>query len=197
MSFKEHSANLLAQINDISTSPIQNNFLRPNGFRLVIQELPGVAYNCQAANLPDVQLGYATRTTPFQDFPITGDKLVYGSFDIRFLVTETMANYMELYRWMVAIGFPSNYNQFSNYSDERITRFPFNIKHAKLEEVAATSDATLSILDSNNNPKINVRIKDMFPVMLGPIDLDVTTTMSDYIICPATFRFKSFDIETL
>lgn len=193
------TANLSTILNDVSsitTTPV-TNFLRPNAFRFSIKNLPSVAFTCQSANLPSLSLGYTSQPTPFIDIPHVGDKNVFGDFTIRFLITEDMSNYIELYEWLVALGFPTDYNQYRNFTGERLSRFPF-VKDARGSPIAiAYSDATLTILDSNNIPKTNINFKDAFPTSVEALDFDITSSSVDYFVGIASFKYKQFEIEVL
>lgn len=192
-----YQANINAILNDVSTSVTVPNYLRPNAFRFSIKDLPNVAYTCQSANLPAMQLGFATQPNPFLDLPIVGDKLNYGDFTIRFLISEDMSNYIELFEWLIALGFPNNYTQYKSFTGERLSRFPF-FKTARGESDAlAYSDGTLTILDSNNVPKTNIILKDIFPVSVEALDFDVTSSSVEYFVGVASFKYKQFEIEAL
>ena len=189
--------NEVSIVQDISTPTAVYNFLRPNAFRFVIKDLPDTAYTCQSANLPSIQLGFATQPTPFVDRPVFGDKLMYGDFTIRFLIAENMSNYLELYEWIVALGFPNNYNEYKAFTGERLSRFPF-FKNARGDtEALGYSDGTLTVLDSNNVPKTNIILKDLFPTSVEALDFDVTSSSVDYFVGIASFKYKTFDIEVL
>ena len=192
-----YTSNLDIILSDIATSPAVQNFLRPNAFRFSIKDLPNVAYTCQSANLPSVQLGFAIQPTPFIDRPVIGDKLNYGDFTIRFLIAEDMVNYLELFEWLIALGFPDNYTQYKNFVGERLSRFPFFKNSRGDTEALGYSDGTLTILDSNNVPKTNIIMKDIFPVSVEALDFDVTSTAVDYFVGVASFKFKTFTIEAL
>lgn len=194
-----YTANLntiLQEVTSVTTSPV-TNYLRPNGFRFTIKELPGVAFTCQSANLPALSLGFASQPTPFLDIPIVGDKNQFGDFTIRFLISEDMSNYLELYEWLVALGFPNDYNQYKNFTGDRLNKFPF-VRDAKGAPIsAAYSDGTLTVLDSNNIPKLNIKFKDMFPVSVEALDFDITSSSVEYFVGIASFKYKMFDIEVL
>lgn len=189
--------NEVSIVQDISTPTAVYNFLRPNAFRFSIKDLPNTAYTCQSANLPSIQLGFASQPTPFVDRPVIGDKLAYGDFTIRFLISENMSNYLELYEWLVALGFPNNYGQYRAFTGERLSRFPF-FKNARGDtEALVYSDGTLTILDSNNVPKTNIILRDLFPTSVEALDFDVTSSSIDYFVGIASFKYKTFDIEVL
>lgn len=194
MAYTPNISNVLVDV--VQNSPAVYNYLRPNAFRFTIKDLPNVAYTCQSANLPGLQLGTAIQPTPFVDIPRIGDKLTYGEFTIRFLIAEDMRNYVELFEWLVALGFPNDYNQYKAFTGDRLSRFPFfKVKNAP--EVLGYSDGTLTILDSNNVPKTNIIMKDLFPVSVEALDFDVTSSAVDYFVGVASFRYKTFIIEAL
>ena len=196
MAFTANISNIIADVNLTSGASVYN-FLRPNAFKFVIKDLPHVAYTCQSANLPALQLGFATQPTPFLDLPVIGDKLNYSEFSIRFLIAEDMVNYRELLEWMIALGFPDNYNQYSGFVGERLSRFPFYKNASGATEALAYSDGTLTILDSANNPKTNVIFKDLFPVSVEALDFDITSSAVDYFVGIASFKYRTFEVEAL
>jgi hypothetical protein len=172
------------------------DFLRPNSFRLSFKDLPHTAFTCQAVNIPAVQMNYAVRPTPFIDIPTVGDKMTFGDLTVRFIVTEGMSNYLELYNWLIGLGFPKDYTQFSSFASKKKTSFSVNNKQ-NYPEVLAYSDATLSIMDSTNNPKVNIIYKNIFPVSLGGLEFDIVSSTVDYFVAYATFKYSLYDIEVL
>jgi len=194
--FTANLSTILSNVTNISTTTVAN-YLRPNAFRFSIKNLPSVAFTCQSANLPSLALGYTTQPTPFLDIPHVGDKNQFGDFTIRFIITEDMSNYIELYEWLVALGFPNDYNQYRNFTGERLNRFPFVRDASGGSTAIAYSDATLTILDSNNVPKTNINFKDTFPISVEALDFDITSSSVEYFVGIASFKYKLFDIEVL
>ena len=178
--------------------PAVYNYLRPNAFRFVIKDLPKVAYTCQSANLPQMALGFAIQPNPFIDVPVIGDKLNYGEFTIRFLIAEDMSNYLELIEWMIALGFPNDYNDYPAFTGERLNRFPFVTSGGvKASGAIAYSDATLTILDSNNIPKTEILFKSVFPISVEALDFDITSSSVEYFVGVASFKYTTFEVRTL
>ena len=180
-----------------NSTPTTNDFLRPNAFKFSIKDMPKTSFTCQSANIPDLQLGFATQPTPFIDVPTIGDKLNFGEFTIRFIIAEDMSNYLEMYRWLIALGFPDNYSQFKTFANNRPSRFPFVTKTSGKEEVLAYSDGTLTILDSTNTPKVNIIFKDLFPVSLQALDFDIASASVEYFTAIASFKYTIFEVEPL
>jgi hypothetical protein len=189
------NADTLAQ--DISNFPRVYNYLRPNGFRFTIKDLPDTAFTCQSANLPGIQLGFAVQPNPFVDIPRIGDKITFNNFDIKFLISEDMSNYLEIFEWIIALGFPDNHTQYKTFTGERLDRFPFYKDKSGNTDTLGYSDGVLTILDSSNNPKTNIILKDLFPVSIDALSFDVTSTDVQFFTATASFKYKTFDIEVL
>jgi hypothetical protein len=126
-----------------------------------------------------------------------GDKINFGELAIRFLISEDMSNYLELYRWIVAIGFPKDYNQFSTFVKDRPSRFPFVTNINGTSEILAYSDATLTILDSTNTAKVNIIFKNLFPTSLSALDFDIASGSVEYFTAIASFKYTIFEVEPL
>lgn len=194
--FTPNLNSILNEVSTVTTQPV-SNYLRPNAFRFTIKEIPKAAFTCQSANLPALTLGFTTQPTPFLDIPHVGDKNSFGDFTIRFLISEDMSNYIELFDWLVALGFPNDYNQYRNFTGERLNRFPFVRDSRGIPISVAYSDATLTILDSNNVPKTNIQFRDVFPVSVEALDFDITSSSVEYFVGIASFKYKTFSIEVL
>jgi len=183
--------------NYTNSLPTTYDYLRPNAFKFSIKDIPGVSYTCQSANLPTLAMGYASQPTPLVDIPRIGDKMVFGEFTIRFLISEDMSNYLELYKWLIALGFPNDYSQFGAFVKDRSSAFPLKTNPSGEQEVLAYSDGTLTILDSTNTPKVNIIYKDLFPVSLEALDFDIASAGVEYFTAIASFKYTLFEVERL
>ena len=141
----------IAEGTGAGTSPQELDFLRPTGFRFTVSNMPNASFFCQAANIPQMSIGSPMQMTPLTDIPYPGDKLQFGELVIRFLVQEDMANYKELYNWLIGLGSPQDHKQFKQFLDKQTYKYPKDAP--KQKELGQFSDADLYVLDSNNNPK--------------------------------------------
>lgn len=178
----------------VNRQPENIDFLRPNGFRFLIQTLPGVTYFCQAANIPEMSLGVATQSTPLVDIPRPGEKITYGSLTVRFMIQEDLKNYMELYNWMIGLGFPENHYQYTKFNESQLYRFPSSRGRTDGTEY---SDATLIVLDSNNLPNAKFDFFDCFPISLSGMDFDVASGSTQHFQGTAVFKYRHFSMESL
>ena len=193
-----------------STSPLSRqpdnlDYLSPTQFKFNIHQLPKVEFFCTAANVPAINLGEAVFPTPFKDIPVMGDTLTYDNLSITFIVDENLENYIEIHEWLTAIGFPKNRNQFSSFrSSTASTPIATQGTSDDIGDVQpATSargmfgDAILTILTNKNNPVVEVRFQDIYPVALGALDFTQTATDVEYITVTADFSYKIYDIVAL
>ena len=167
------------------------NFLSVVGFKFLLNRCPKVDFYCNTANIPQVTLGTATQSTYLKDIPVPGDKLQYGDLNIAFLVDEDMENYLQLYQWITSLGFPESLSQFNELkeTDRLLPEQPqagdfFNER----------SDATLMILNSDFNPSVKIKFKDVFPVSLSAVPFDTTQEQQQYYTATAVFRYTIFDV---
>jgi hypothetical protein len=177
-----------------SRQPSNMNYLRTNGFLFSVMSLPKVSYFCQAANIPSLTLGTAIQQTPLVDAPHPGDKLVIGELSIRFKVQQNLENFMEIYTWLVGLGFPTNREEFKAYVKSQQYRYP-QIKQNR--ESPQLSDAILMALDSSNNPIAQFYFEDCFPTSLSNMDFSISEGQAEYFQATATFAFTHYTPQSL
>jgi len=169
---------------------IQNrNFLSPTGFRFGLTRAPRVAFFSNSANIPDMNLGVAVQPSYLKDIDVPGDKLVFGDFNLKFLVDEDLKNYMEIQNWMRGLGFPENVKEIIDLqnNDSRRTIIP-----EKTMDIY--SDGSLMVLTSNNNINFKVNFQNMFPSYLSTLDFDATDTDVQYFTADVTFKYTIYNI---
>ena len=163
------------------------NFLSPAGFKFKLDRTPNIEYFCQSANIPSLTMGASNFETPFVRMPVPGDKLIFSELMITFRVDEDMKNYIELYDWLIALGFPESFDQF-NLSTNRTTG---------ALNTTVVSDASLVVMTNTMNPNYEISFRDIYPYSLSELRFDTMTSDIDYIECSATFFYKDFKITKL
>ena len=173
-------------------TPIDNrNFLSPTGFKFGLKRSPGVAFFCNQANIPSLDLGVAEQPSYLKDIPIPGDKMQFGDLNLRFLVDEDLVNFMEIQNWMRGLGFPESLAEFNDLKNEAI----LGPMGKSTEDVY--SDGTLQILSSNLIPKFQVVFSDLFPYSLSTVTFDATDTDIEYFTADVSFKYTLYQITDL
>ena len=62
---------------------------------------------------------------------------------------------------------------------------------------AMYGDATLTVMTSKNNPIMEVRFSDLYPVSLGALQFDQQATDITYLTATATFSYKLYEMFTI
>ena len=176
-------------------SQLENrNFLAPIGFKFNLQRSPGVAFFCNQANIPDLQLGVAIQPNPLRDIPVPGDKVEFGDLNLRFLVDEDLKNYMEIQNWIRGLGYPESTEQFDKLDKDGASIIPRRYKQMGDQ---IYSDATLQILSSNMVAKFNVNFKELWPYTLTTLNFDATDTDIEYFTADVSFKYTLYNITDL
>ena len=162
------------------------NFLSPIGFLFILDKARKVSFLCQKAEIPTVELGQVEiPTRGMVPIPVEGN-MRYSEFSMEFIVDEDLRNYMQIHNWMRALGTPQEFKErrvwLNKYADSP-------------SEDPRFSDATLQVLNNNNQANFDVVFKDMFPVSLSSLPFDVTGGDNDYFTSTATFRYTLYEIR--
>ena len=184
-------------------APDKMDYASPIQFRFKITKLPQVEFFIQTANIPGITLGSTSFETPLKDIAGVGDKVTYQTLDVSFLVDENLNNYKELHDWIIGLGFPKDYTQFQTMQATGADRFPGSTRSTAatgtntpqpLSEGGIYSDATLTVLNSKNIAKTEIRFQNVFPISLGSLSYDVKASDVDYLQVQASFNYMYYEI---
>jgi len=189
--------------NIINREPTKSDYASPIQFRFKCTKLPTVEFFVQSANIPGINLGSAQQNTPLYDMPLPGDKITFAALDMSFLVDENLNNYKEIHDWILGLGFPSNNQQFQDLQSAGSDRFPGSSRSTAttgtstpqpLSEGGIYSDAILTVLNSKNIAKTEIRFQNVYPTSLGGLNYDVRQTDVDYLSASVSFNYMNYDI---
>ena len=179
----------------LSRQPTELDYADPSKFKFTITKLPKVEFFTTNVVLPGVNLGDVIIPTPFKELPVQGTNLTFENLEIQFIVDEKLENYIELHQWLVGIGFPKSRDQFSSFRKDQASVFPTDGNDKNM--AGLYGDATLTIMTSKNNPIMEVRFSDLYPVSLGALQFDQQATDITYLTATATFSYKLYEMFTI
>ncbi len=160
------------------------NILGNNNFHFEITELPTVSLFSQEFVIPGTSLGRAPIPTSNVDYNVPGDKIEFEDLVITFLVDEYLKGYMEVFNWMMALGFPRSSEQFRKLKEHRT---PYT----------ETSDIIVTVLTNKFNPHTKIRFVDCYPTDLSPVDFTNVDTTVEPVTATATFDYSYFYFSPL
>ena len=197
----------------LSRQPTVLDYSSPTQFRFMIHQLPKVEFFTTAANIPAISLGELVIPTPYKSIPILGDNLTFDNLSISFIVDEELQNYKTIHDWMIGIGFPKSRQQFIDFRNSGSntpqegqggnTGTGISNKDIggrggpAIADKAFYTDATLTILSNKNNPIVEVRFSDLFPVALSGLDYNQNVTDVEYITATIDFRYKLYEMVSI
>jgi hypothetical protein len=161
------------------------NYLSPIGFKFSLAKEPKVAFFCNSARLPEITLATAIQPSYLKNLDIPGEKITYGDFTLRFLVDESLENYMAIHNWITGLGFPETTEQYTNLTTN---------EEGLREPLVAFSDGTLRILNSNYRDVAIIKFKDLFPISLTPLEFNASETTVNYFTADVTFKYTVYNI---
>lgn len=162
------------------------NFLSPIGFQFTLAKEPKVPFFCNSAKIPEISFPPLEQPSYLKGINVPGTKLQYGDLTLRFLVDEEMTNYLSVYKWMIGLGFPETTEQFKSFTD--------GVREDEIDYLKQYSDGSLTILNSNYNPVVVVKFKDLFPTSLSSVEFNTTDTDINYFTAEAVFTYTVYEI---
>lgn len=153
---------------------MQQNNLSQLNFRLKLNTTPELEMRIQTVTIPGLNLGTIDIPTPFVVIPEPGN-ISYEQLTVTFMVGEEMKDYMEIFDWMVGLGYPDG---LGTYTRKFI-------------------DGSVFILNSSQKVLKNIRFTNMYPVSLSDLSFDSTLTEVQYATATASFRFERFYYENV
>jgi hypothetical protein len=161
------------------------NFLSPVGFKFTLSKDPKIAFFCNSAKIPEINLGSATQPTYLKNLDIPGDKLSYGDFGLRFLVDENLENYMAVHNWLTGLGYPETTAQFKDLTTNDDGVRDLNEQF---------SDGSLHILNSNFRDVAIVKFRDLYPTQLTSLEFQSSDTDINYFTAEVSFKYTVYNI---
>lgn len=175
-------------MNALAKNPSTVNYLSEVDFRLFVKKLPHVNFFCTAVSLPGLSIGEGPDfPTPLVRIPSHGDHVLFEQLGVTFKVDENMDNYLEIFNWLVALGFPKDSDQYKKLA---------SVQKEMLGE-GLESDAVVHIMTSSRNPHIEYTFVDAFPRSLSGPKLAVGKDDVSYVEATAIFEYLYFEVERI
>lgn len=167
-------------------SVCNTDLLQSAKFILSFPRLTSTQFFCQSVTIPGVTTQSTSQPTPFMDLNIPGDKFVYDTFNIEFLLDEELQSWTAIHDWMRGIAFPTEFEEYKNL--KHLSKFSEHVPYPQY------ADAEVTILSANNSPRLKFKLIDTFPITLSQIALDIRLGSEHTMTSTASFRFKRYDI---
>lgn len=142
---------------------------------LEIQDLPEVSFFLTSFEIPGISTGTIDRPNPFKQHFDPGNKLTYDSMNVEVIVDEDFQSWQAIKDWIL-----EGNNGFT-FASKDITRRTGNI-----------------ILTTNSlNPQFRLTLRNMFPVSMGSIQIDLQQAEATTITFPVELQYESYEFHNL
>lgn len=167
----------------IDNTPSNLNYLSSLNYKFQIKRAPHVNFFIQKANIPRIYVRPVETNNPFVAIYRPGEHIDYEPFSITFKVDENLQNYLEIHKWIRALGKPTKFQEYADIASKPIWTGE-----------GITSDITLSVLSNIKTFNYNVTFVDAFPFSLSELEFNTTDEDVQYLQATAEFRYTYFDI---
>jgi len=175
----------------LNRNPSNPNMLQGNKFTLNFSRAPNLQYFCQTVTLPGISTSEIPVTNPFVELYAPGEKAIYDTLNVTFMVDQEMKGWLEIHDWIRALTFPKEYEEYQNLG--KLNQFAT----AASSRAPQYADGSITILSASNKPYFKFNFVDLFPIAIGGFVMSSTDTPESIITSDATFRFTYFDVEKL
>jgi hypothetical protein len=150
------------------------------GLDFRVKKLPSVNFFTSRVNLPGLSAQLPSHHTPFKIIHQASDKLDYHDLNVTFKVDEDLTNWLEIFNWMVGMGFPRDFEQ------RRLLEANNTIGEG------LKSDGTLTILTNARNPNYQIQFLDLLPYELSDLELSSQNSDVDYLEATVSFKYTYY-----
>jgi hypothetical protein len=154
------------------------NFFSAKNFEFSMSRLPNVEFFVQAASIPGLSIPVTEQYTPFAPIARPGSKLQFDEFSITIRLDEKLECFKEIYNWMVGMTSPNSFTQYAGL----------------VTGDGVFSDASLIVLNSKGNAIIEFKFKDLFPIGMSPIQMNVNNSTTEFATTTVTFKYTTYEI---
>lgn len=175
----------------LNRNPSNPNMFQPNKFQLNFSRIPNVQYFCQMVTLPGISTSEVPVNTPFVEMYSPGEKAIYDTLNITFMVDMELKGWLEIHDWLRAMTFPTEFEEYQRLG--QVNRFTTAAKSATPQ----FSDGSVTLLSAANKPYFKFNFINLFPISLSGFTVSTTDTPETIITSDATFRFTYFNVEKL
>ena len=170
-------------ISPYGSRPTNTSLLQPTKFQVVFARTPAITYFCQSINIPGLSISELPRPTPLITQYVPGNKLMYETFNIKFLLDEDLRSWFEIHDWLRGLAPGQSTDEYKKLVH---TNAPFG---------GIYSDAQMTVNTNNNNSNIKINFKNCFPINLSRIDFSSELSAENTMTADVTLRFEYFNIE--
>lgn len=154
------------------------DFAYQNKAVMVFPKLKDFSFKIVSFSLPEISIPTAIQPNPLVNIKHPAEKMIFGTLNVDFVVSENFSNWFDIYSWMRGLGKPHSHDEYKNKQ--------FN-----------KEDMYLMILSAYNVPVVRINFEGVWPTALSPIRWSSQVASTEPIITTASFEYTKFEYVSL
>lgn len=154
------------------------NYVSKNRATLNIPGLNDLTLTLKSFPLPGISLPPVEVPSPFYQKKFAGDKVMFDTLNLVFIVDERLTNWIEVWKWIVGLGAPEDKEQYREK------------EHNEL-------DAYMTIYSSHNNPLLKVKFLECIPTALSELPFSEDITETEIIEATVSIEYLRYEFVPL
>jgi hypothetical protein len=167
------------------------DYASPVTYMFVLDKLPKFSHYVTSITYPGLNISELMYATRLQPISIEGNDITFEDLTCTFLIDKHFENYKSIYDWIAAMGFPADNSQFEDFVIKS------QAENAAPAGKSLYSTASIIHTTSKNNPHMETKFYDLFPVSLSGFEYNQNVTDIDYIKATVTFKYQHYEIIKL
>jgi hypothetical protein len=170
----------------LDTQPASFNPLNPANFKVIVKKCPNINWSIQRALLPGISSPQIPVGNPFTNIHHAGDHIQFQPLSLRFRISESLEEYLEMFRWMQALGFPESWEQYRDLAEAN-----------EWQTHGLRSDISVIIQNNILVPAFEIVYVGAFPVSLSGFELSTVEPNVLQTTAEVTFSYTYFHLDAL
>ena len=170
----------------LTNTPNNLNTLSDITFGFSVKKAPHVNFFAQSVSIPEIILNPTNISNQFVKLPITGDSIIFGDLPVTFKVDEDLQNYMEIFNWIMGMGFPNDNSQYLNIENKSL-----------ISGQGIYSDISVVLYTGIKNPNVEFIFKDAWPFKISEMKLYTDKNDVRYVSVEVLFKYTLFTVQRI
>jgi hypothetical protein len=182
---------MATSFNEVLNRQLELSNAAPQNFYMTIEKLPQVVYTVQSLDIPTISAGETDLPNPINPggLSVPGDTLNYGQLNATFLLDKNFRGYRTILDWIKGITSPDAYGQNTDYFAEQNN-------DSRKGSQKGMSDISVFAVDAANEPIVEWKFKNCFPLSLDGPQFNATAQDVEYMTSTVSFEFMLFENTT-
>lgn len=175
-------------MSNLQGTPDNLNHLREKNVKaqLTVSRIPTINFFTTTVTMPGFTIGQIERPGLNKILPEPGNTLEKDPLTVQFIVDEDLKNWLEIYQWMLGMGFPESFKKSCEWIESQ--------DGALGETHPYKSNLQILLLKNSMFPNYRFTFHNAFPINLDGFDLTFAGT-DEAVVSNVTFTYSHMTFD--